>query len=306
MRVLVIGGDGLIGGALTNALEKRGDIVIATTRRPLHKGGRLFLDLQNTKAVPVPRVDVAIFCAAVTTFDRCRQNKPLARRTNVTGTSELARRLVDTGAHVLLLSTTAVFGFHKPLVPADAVVNPSSAIGEFKAEAEAAFREFGALASILRLTKVLTAETALFANWMTTLTQHQHIVAFTDHHIAPLTLDRVTNDIIAICEDCSGGIYQLSGAHDISYFDAARFLARRMKVHETYVHGARAIDSDIPPGEVCRFTSLDGSRLAKLTGMKMPEPHDVLEAVYGPKVDKHYRTNIQETAESSRRSVRSP
>jgi dTDP-4-dehydrorhamnose reductase len=303
MRVLVIGGDGLIGDALTNALEKRGDNVTATTRRLLPNGNRLFLDLQNFQDVPLPRVDVAVFCAAVTTFDRCRKNKPLARRTNVTGTSALARRLVDAGAHIILLSTTAVFGFHNPHVPAETVVNPSSAIGEFKAEAEAAFRGFGALASILRLTKVLTAETALFANWVASLAQHQHIVAFTDHHIAPLTLERVTNDIIAICERCSGGIYQLSGARDISYFDAARFLARRMKVHETYVHGARAIDSNIPPGEVCRFTSLDGSRLAKITGRKMPEPEEVLEAVYGPKIDALYGSKIQAT-ESSRRPAR--
>jgi dTDP-4-dehydrorhamnose reductase len=127
-------------------------------------------------------------------------------------------------------------------------------------------------------------------NWIASLWQRQHIVAFTDHHIAPLSLDLVTAGVIAACEKRSGGIYQLSGAYDLSYFDAARFLARRLKVNEAFVHSARAADSGIPPGEICRFTSLDGSRLAGLTGWKMPDPYDVLEAVYGPSIDA--RSNV--------------
>jgi dTDP-4-dehydrorhamnose reductase len=286
MRALVIGGDGLVGNALANALAKRGDSVTATTRRR-HRDDRLFLDLRHSGEVVLPRVDVAIFCAALTSFERCRDNEALAREINVAGTSALARRLVDAGTHVVLLSTAAVFDFQTPHVPAKAVVHPTSAIGKIKAEAEAAFGEFGASASILRLTKVLTPETALFVNWIASLWQRQHIVAFSDHHIAPLSLDRVTDGAIAVSENRGGGVYQLSGAYDLSYFDAARFLARRIRVNEAFVHNACAADSGIPPGEICRFTSLDGSRLAGLTGWQMPDPYDVLETVYGPIIDAH-------------------
>jgi dTDP-4-dehydrorhamnose reductase len=298
MRVLVVGGDGLIGNALTQAFTKRGDVVTATTRRPRHDDNLLFLDLRDSKQVILPRVDVAIFCAAVTSFERCRTDEPLARQTNVTGTFALAQRLVDEGAHVILLSTAAVFDFQSPHIAAEAPVRPSSAIGKIKAEAEKVFREFGTLASIVRLTKVLTPETALFVNWMASLWQHQRIVAFTDHHIAPLPLNRVTSDIITLCEDRPSGITQLSGARDISYFDAARFLARRMKVDEAYVRDARAIESDIPTGEICRFASLDGARLVKLTGREMPDPYDVLEAVYGPTIDTRYRPESESAPRS--------
>ena len=290
----MVGGDSLVGNALAKTLAERGDVVTATTRRQGRDDRLLFLDLVDSKDVPLPRVDVAIFCAAVTSFERCRIDEPLARRTNVTGTFALARRLVDAGAHAVLLSTAAVFDFQSPHIAAEAPVRPSSAIGKVKAEAEAAFREFGGRASIVRLTKVLTPKTALFVNWMASLWQHQRIVAFTDHHIAPLALDRVTSDLITVCDTLSGGIHQLSGARDISYFDAARFIARRMEVDESYVRGALAIESNILPGEVCRFASLDGSRLAGLTGKKMPDPYDVLEAVYGPTIEAFHGPKSEE------------
>ncbi len=287
-RILVIGGDGIIGSALVKALEGRGDVVFATTRREGQNGiGRLRLDLEDSdiESVNLPQADVAVFCAAVTGFGRCRTFPSLARQVNVTATSALARKLVSQGTRVILLSTTAVFDLQVPNVPANAPVRPLSIIGQVKAEAEAEFIKMGAAASILRLTKVLTKDAALFTNWMAALWQHQRVVAFSDLYIAPLTLDQVTNAVVTIFKDPSGGIYQISSAHDISYFEAARYLAQRMQLDVNYVRRELAIDNNIPSDEIARYTSLDSSRLAALTDQPPSSPYEVLELVYGPAID---------------------
>ena len=169
MRVLVVGGDSLIGEAFAQATTQRGDTVFATTRRKeLADRISLFLDLarDDIDQIALPPVDSAFFCAAVSGFAVCRTDPALARRVNVEGTAKLVRRLTDRGIYCVLLSSTAVFNFQKPHVAPDTPTCPLTMHGQIKAEAEDIFRAQGALGAILRLTKVITPNAALFAKWV--------------------------------------------------------------------------------------------------------------------------------------------
>src|SRR5262249_25645607 len=117
MRCLVIGADGSFGSPLSGSLRRRGHEVLATTRRPAHvtNEGCFFLDL----AAPLPalpRVDVAIICAAMARFEDCRRHPELAHRINVAAPLALSQSLTQAGTRVIVLSTSAVFGGCKPLV----------------------------------------------------------------------------------------------------------------------------------------------------------------------------------------------
>src|SRR5215475_5391823 len=104
MRCLIIGMDGSFGGALSRSLQRLGHEVFATTRRRDRAGEHLFLDL----AAPLPalpRVDVAVICAAMARLDECRRYPELAHRVNVEAPLEIARTLTQTGTRVILLST---------------------------------------------------------------------------------------------------------------------------------------------------------------------------------------------------------
>src|SRR5262245_38308781 len=97
MKALVIGGDGSIGSALTEALLSRGDTVCQTTRRPvLAARNAIRLDLASFEidALRLPEADIAFFCAAITSFAACRKDESLARQVNVARPALLARRLV--------------------------------------------------------------------------------------------------------------------------------------------------------------------------------------------------------------------
>ena len=285
MRVLVVGGDSLIGAAFAQATTQRGDTVFATTRRKeLADRSSLFLDLarDDIDQVALPPVDSAFFCAAVSGFAVCRTDPALARRVNVEGTARLVGRLTARGVYCVLLSSTAVFNFQKPHVAPDTPTCPLTMHGQIKAESEDIFRAQGALGAILRLTKVITPNAALFAKWVRTLAAGGSITAYTDLHLAPISLDDATLAMSTVARDRGAGIYQISGAGDISYFDLARHLAAMMGLPADRVRPALAVADGIPVEEVARFTTLESSRIEALTRRAAPEPYAVVEKVFGP------------------------
>jgi dTDP-4-dehydrorhamnose reductase len=281
---LIIGIDSLIGAALADALMARGTAVVGTTRRAQSSapGSRMALDLAapDAGATQLPRVDVAVVCAAMARFADCREQPELARRVNVSAPAALAARLVRNGARIVLLSTSAVFDCRSPRVPAEQPTSPATAYGVLKAEAEAAILALGPQACVLRLTKVLTPAMPLFVDWIGALRRNESIEAFDDLTLSPIAMHDVLTALLAVLADGAGGIYQVSGAQDISYADAARHLARRTAAPPDLVRAVRAVDRGIPQSEVTRYTSLDPVRLSGLTRWTPPAATDVLDTVF--------------------------
>ncbi|HEY1980252.1 MAG TPA: sugar nucleotide-binding protein [Xanthobacteraceae bacterium] len=283
MRSIVIGADGVVGGALVRVLSSRGDLTYRTTRRPAASlDGCIRLDLASVDvdAITLPDVDIAFFCAAIASFSECRSNFDLARRVNVMGPVAIARRLAAAGTQVVLLSTSAVFDWSVPCVDAGREPCPITAYGRLKAEAEAEFTNLGELATILRLTKVLTPDNKLLNGWLEQLRRGRALSAYSDHHMAPVTLDDTIAGLLAISDNSAAGLFQLSGARDISYFEAARHLAWIAGVRSDLVTAARASDGGLPAEEIIRFSSLDTSRMEALTGWKAPDPCSVLNSLF--------------------------
>ncbi len=284
MRALVVGVDAGIGAALVGALQRRGDTVYGTTRRSgPHAAGTVVIDLAGADldTVALPEADIAFFCAAMTGLAECRKDPELARRVNTTGPARLARRLVARGTRVILLSTNAVYDWQSPRVPASEPPCPLTVYGRLKAEAEAEFSALGDAAMILRLSKVLTPELKLFCGWIEALAAGREVTAFTDLHLAPIRLDDAVSALLALADRSESGLFQVSGAKDMSYVEAARHLARRLGAPLTRVVESRAADAGFPREEITTFSSLDSSRLCGLTGWTPPDPYDVLDDVFG-------------------------
>jgi dTDP-4-dehydrorhamnose reductase len=240
----------------------------------------MFLDLAAEMLEPLPQVDIAVICAAMARFEECRNNPDQARRVNVEAPKEIADKVLASGGRVLLLSTSAVFDCLKPLRRADELCAPRSAYGRFKAEAEEAVLGFGAGAGVVRLTKVVRADSGIFPGWVESLMQGGPITAFEDHTLCPLPLALVVSVLTDIIECGEGGIFQISGAGDISYLDAARNLATHLGVPHEQVIATSAASAGLLPGEITPFTSLETSRLAAMIGFVPPEARAVLTGMY--------------------------
>jgi dTDP-4-dehydrorhamnose reductase len=183
-----------------------------------------------------------------------------------------------------LLSTGAVFDWSTPHVRAESPTRPVTVYGELKAEAEKEFLALGNTASIVRFSKVLTPQFKLCIGWIKTLQSGGPITAFSDLRMSPISLNDAIDAIISVIDDGSGGIYQLTGSRDISYFDTGLHIAKRLGVAADRVQSASAIDAGIPPDEITWFSSLDDSRLRTLTGRKAPDPELVIDSVLGPAI----------------------
>jgi dTDP-4-dehydrorhamnose reductase len=293
MKAIILGVDSRIGGALGHALTARGDRIVGTTRRRERVGKTiLYLNLDETESADagLPDADVAFFCAAITSFADCRDQPELARRVNSTTPAAIAARLVEQGTRVVLLSTSAVFDCRIPRMAADRPRLPASTYGRTKAEAEVAFLALGPSASVLRVTKVLTPDMKLFADWIKALMLAKRVRAFDDLRFCPIALDHVVQALVAIADHGEGGIYQVSGASDISYADAARYIAGQLGAPAHLVEVCPAVNLNIPSEEVTAYTSLDTARLAALCGFVAPEPWEVVASIIEPRVAAARRT----------------
>ncbi len=226
------------------------------------------LDLSRPLAdwSPPPGTRAACIFAAVARLAACENDPVGSAHINVTQTTALIERLIAHDVAVVFASSDKVFDGTRPQMPADAPVAPNCEYGRQKAAIEALLRahmQRGADAAILRLSKVVAPDSALFADWIAALRAHRKVRAFTDLMFAPVPIALVVAAVAALLADRARGIFQLSGPRDISYSEAAHFLARRLGADETLIEDMSARDGGQPPGAAAPFTSLELQRAAR-------------------------------------------
>jgi len=271
--VLVVGSDGSIGRSLVTAFQASGKNVLQTTRnRNLVSVQKVFLDLsEDLRQWPLPTVPVkvAFICAAVTSQEKCRSEPEYSRRVNVEGTISLARRLVDSGCFVIFLSTNVVFDGKKPFAKGNDPVNPQSAYGRQKSEAEAKLLKMGDMLSIVRFSKVLSPDMPLFQGWIRDLKAGKEICPFSDMLFSPVPLAFAVEVLLKVAELQIPGIMQVSAAQEISYADMAVHIARKLGLDEKLIRPVSYLESLIERAPL--HTTLDVSRLRSELGMIPPE-----------------------------------
>ncbi len=215
-QALVVGADGAIGAALALA----GDM-LGTSRRP--GSGWLPLDLAAPFDVAaLPDANTVFLCAGINGFAACDADPLLAARVNVQATLAIGTHYLLRGAHVIFLSSTAVFDGRADAPDEGAALSPSTTYGAFKSAAELALlvvaRNAPGPCSIVRLTKVLSAQTPLLQKWRSA----PHIDAFTGSLVCPVSLPFVVQGLLHIAEHRAAGCWHLAGAQTLSYAALAK------------------------------------------------------------------------------------
>jgi len=225
---LIVGGDSLIGSALSDYwLEKKTLFRASTRKKEKVADDRPFIDLKNIDTFQ--KLDCyksAVICAAITGIAESEKNPDRVRKVNVTGIIELAKWFNKHGIHFVFLSTSLVFDGKCPNQKPNAPRNPFNEYGRQNAEVEI-FVEKLPNACILRLTKVIHPGLELLKRWKNNLSNGHSIYAFGDMTLSPVNLDEVVQKIDRLIKDRTRGIYQLSGENDISYYDFALEFAKK-------------------------------------------------------------------------------
>lgn len=279
---LVVGGDGVIGRALFAHLSARKLPVVATTRRP-GAAAFPFLDLaQLDAALPdFGPVRVAYLCAAITSLAACRREPEASRRINVEAPIALAHRLADQGALVVGLSTNLVLDGRTARAPAEAEPAPQCAYGRQKADLERELLALGDRGCAVRLTKVIFPEMPLFTGWASTLRAGGTVQAFDDLVFSPIALSATVEALVRIGTDAVDGVVQLSGNADLTYADAARYLAAAWGIPSDRVRAVESSTAGVTLDARPRHTTLDTTRAEALLGWTLPDPWTVLDEVSG-------------------------
>jgi UDP-glucose 4-epimerase len=149
MRVLVTGGAGFVGSTIVDALEARGDLVIAVD--DLSTGDRSNLapdialriaDVSDAKAfqaaVHGEGFDAVVHCASKTKVVESMEKPDLYRRVILEGTRNVVRLAEEVHAQIMVNISTggAIYGETKVCASEAVPVDAPSNYGKFKAEAE--------------------------------------------------------------------------------------------------------------------------------------------------------------------------
>ncbi len=235
----------MIGSALAREAESRGIPCQGTSRRP---GARWHLDLAAPpESWQIPEnATTAILCAARTRLADCEAHPEETHAINVTATVALARLLNSRGTRVVFISTNQVFPPDLPYAPDESTpVAPVTAYGRQKAAAEKAILELSPKNAVIRLTKVISPDHGLLAEWKKMITVGEPILAHSNLKISPIPLQKTTREILNIALSDREGIFHLGGNRVVSYFDLAK---QFFPSHSTsLIQETTAINSLSPP-----------------------------------------------------------
>jgi len=279
-KLLVIGGDGVMGSALAAQLRRQGRDVVITSRRAATDLGVVRLDLRESLdrwTVPAD-TGAAVLCAAVTNQEQCLRDPEGTRAVNVEKTVLLAEKLALAGCFVVFLSTNYVFDGTRPAPIAEQSLCPKTEYGRQRAEVEIRLASLHTQVAMIRLTKVFHPNLPIVQAWQRLLRAGQVIEAYEDYVCSPIPLREAVRCVAQIAEEARSGIWQLSASDDISYAGIACVLARNWEAPASLVRAVPA-----PVGRIEHlpaYATLDVSRAAAELGYRAPSPANaVLQAV---------------------------
>jgi len=239
-NISLIIGDGVIGCALAQLLESKGQPFLITSRHSENSTEKCFLDLRDYSTFTIPKgIKTAYICAGISLKSACEEDMEGCRNINVTNTIELTKSLLKKNIFVVFLSSAEVFNGKKSKYEINEAPDPVSAYGKLKVETEHALKELGQHIAVIRLTKVFDKESSIAGKWISQLQDRKPINAFNDIHISPISLGYAAKFILSVGERQEPGTYHLSGDGDYSYYDIATMLAKRT-FSTTTVSGAPA------------------------------------------------------------------
>jgi dTDP-4-dehydrorhamnose reductase len=161
MKLLIIGGSGLIGSHLVRAANCAGHQVTATYRQ-FPTPGLVHLDCGNPKQVEAvldqAQPDAIIHAAGWSWVDGCEADAPRAMRENCDQPAQLAARCNQLGIRFAAFSSSYVFDGEQGLYVESANPNPINVYGESKLAGERRILEACPTAIVARVICVYGAE----------------------------------------------------------------------------------------------------------------------------------------------------
>lgn len=276
-KILIIGGDGLLGAQIARHLFAD-HIVVSTSRRLNAEAFQIYFDLNSIELSRLFDVspNMVIICAGITNMNACEVDKDGSRNINVLAASQIASEFMDRGVPVVFLSSTAVFDGEAEFPDESHSYSPLNVYGTQKMEAERLMRTHpnaNSLLCILRLTKVITRQVGIVETFATSLKAGKECIAFSDLYLCPISMPYLLRGISVLVGCQRPGIFHLSGSRIISYVDLARAMAEKMGVGSDMVISKKSGEITSKTIFAPKHPALGMRRTTELLGIS-PEPFE--------------------------------
>jgi len=217
MRYVVLGGHGMLGRDLTEALAGRDVLSL----------GRGDLDVTDADAVrdAVAGAGAVVNAAAYTRVDDAESDEATATAVNATGAGNAAAAAAATGAAFVQVSTDYVFdGSATTPYPEDAPLAPIGVYGRTKAEGERLVRARHPSPFIVRTAYLYGEHGTSFPRTMLRLAaERETLDVVTDQIGQPTWTADLAAAIVGLLDaDAPAGVYHGTNSGQASWFDFAR------------------------------------------------------------------------------------
>ncbi|MFA6490146.1 MAG: SDR family oxidoreductase [Candidatus Micrarchaeia archaeon] len=279
MRYLVTGASGFVGHYLCSRLASAGHAVIpATHSRKIGLGGEIQFDICNAnsarKAISDSAPDAVIHCAAMTDVDECERQPALAEKINASAVEGICEAANSSGAKLVFLSTSFVFGSQGGILDEESRPLPINAYGTSKFHGESCVAEHSKDFLILRIDQPFGPR----AEW-----QKQDMVAWTlsrarqgrefnvvsDWFNQPTYLPDLFMAMDSLIGKKQRGLFHCTGQERISRFEWARLIAKTYGIPPVLAKPVSASSLNLPA--LRPDVRLSCAKLAKITGLS-PTP----------------------------------
>jgi dTDP-4-dehydrorhamnose reductase len=220
MRLLVTGGAGMLGRAVTEAATRLGHEVTSLSRAELD-----ITDADRVRrAIGAARARAVVNCAAWTDVDGAEEHEREATATNGAGAGNVARAAEETGSRIVHVSTDYVFDGSKttPWVESDAV-GPIGAYGRSKLAGEQEVVAAGPGHAIVRTAWLFGAFGRNFVDTMLELgRERDEVSVVTDQVGNPTWTVHLAEALVELAErDGDVGVFHAAAAGSCSWYELA-------------------------------------------------------------------------------------
>ena len=271
MRILVTGGNGLLGKKIYDFLEKNDHNVFFTyNQNKIEKENYYYLDItgrdQVFKIIEKISPDVVIHTAALTNVDECERDKNKAYDINVNGTKNIVTASKKISAKVAFISTDFVFNGKKGMYKEDDSTDPINYYGVTKLEGENIVSDYLDDYIIAR-TSVLYGWNDLRKNFVTWVIDQlkigNKIKVAKDMFNSPTLADNLAEILIKLLFRDETGIFHISGSERISRYDFASKIINHFNLQKDLIEPVSSDQLDLVAKRP-KDASLDVSKISKI------------------------------------------
>ena len=275
MKLLVLGGSGLIGNALLKNSKNEFDILTTFYKNPVAiKNVRSFQysfpdDLNNLrKLLEKEKPDVLVNTMGYSNIDFCELNKSDTEMLHVEVTEKICKLCENIGTKQIFLSSDYVFDGEKGNYSEDDVPNPVNYYGLSKLKAEQLILK-NPINTVIRTSVIYDWDyrARFFNSVIKNLQNNQEINATTDVYNSVTFLDNLVESIFKVIKLNQNGIFHVVDSACVNRFEFAEMIAKIFRLDKNLIKTVSVQDEPKNIAKRPKNACLNNSKAKKELGL---------------------------------------